>query len=210
MKVPDRVIGSISRRLQSSLRVYEEHLTPAHRKLFGPLVLGVLKATSCHVAKAARELPELGARRQVPELRPQPQARSRSSQARAHRPARPGLQARAASAHLRRPLGHLEALCQEDGRARHRPGPFRSRDEEAPGLLAQRGLREHLREVARPGRVRALLDEGGGLQESERADPGRDGIGVRGHRGPRNVDLRLRLRRQEVFFPGSWTEDAPS
>jgi hypothetical protein len=60
MKVPDRVIGSISRRLQSSLRVYEEHLTPAHRKLFGPLVLGVLKATSCHVAKAARELADLG------------------------------------------------------------------------------------------------------------------------------------------------------
>ena len=38
-----RVIGSISRRLQSSLSVYEEHLTDAHRELFGPLVLAVPK-----------------------------------------------------------------------------------------------------------------------------------------------------------------------
>lgn len=60
MRVPGRVIGSISRRLQSSLSVYEEHLTDAHRELFGPLVLAVLKSTSCYVSAAARELADLG------------------------------------------------------------------------------------------------------------------------------------------------------
>lgn len=60
MKVPARVVGGISRRLQSNLAPYERHLTEAHRKLFGPLVLAVLKASSCHVAKAARELTDLG------------------------------------------------------------------------------------------------------------------------------------------------------
>lgn len=60
MKVPARVIGGISWRLQSSLAHYEEHLTPAHRKHFAPLVLAILKATSCHVSRAARELADWG------------------------------------------------------------------------------------------------------------------------------------------------------
>lgn len=58
MEVPTRVIGSISRRLQSALAPYEEILSPAHRKLFGQFVLAVLKATSCHVSEAARQLPD--------------------------------------------------------------------------------------------------------------------------------------------------------
>ena len=60
MKVPARVIGRISRKVESSLRVYQARLTPAHRALFTPAILAVLKATSCYVSQAARELPELG------------------------------------------------------------------------------------------------------------------------------------------------------
>jgi hypothetical protein len=60
MKVPTRVIGRISRRLEGCLRIYGDSMTPAHRKLLGPVVLAILKASSCYVAEAARELPELG------------------------------------------------------------------------------------------------------------------------------------------------------
>ena len=60
MKVPTRVIGRISRKLKSNLAIYADSCTPAHRKLLGPVVLAILKASSCYVAEAARELPELG------------------------------------------------------------------------------------------------------------------------------------------------------
>ena len=36
MKVPARIIGRISRKVESSLRVYQAHLTPAHCRLFAP------------------------------------------------------------------------------------------------------------------------------------------------------------------------------
>ncbi len=60
MKVPARIIGRISRKVEASLRMYRPCLTPAHRALFTPAVLAVLKATSCYVSESARELPELG------------------------------------------------------------------------------------------------------------------------------------------------------
>ncbi len=60
MKVPARIVVKISRRLESNLTIYADSMTPAHRGLFAPILLAVLKASSCYVADAARELPELG------------------------------------------------------------------------------------------------------------------------------------------------------
>jgi hypothetical protein len=60
VKVPARIIGQISRRLEPNLAVYADRLTPAHRRLFGPLILAILQASSCYVSDAARELPRLG------------------------------------------------------------------------------------------------------------------------------------------------------
>ena len=60
-KVPKRIIDKISRMLERELAAYAAALAPAHQPLFTSLVMAVLKASSCYVSDAARELEgELG------------------------------------------------------------------------------------------------------------------------------------------------------
>ena len=58
MRVPKRIIDRVSRKLEQELAVYRAALAPPHQWLFAPLVLAVLKASSCYVSEAARELEE--------------------------------------------------------------------------------------------------------------------------------------------------------
>ena len=58
MRVPKRIIDRIPRRLEQELAVCKAGLAPVHQPLFAPLVLAIVKAPSCYVSEAARELGE--------------------------------------------------------------------------------------------------------------------------------------------------------